>query len=76
MHEDQFQVEAVDRTTYAVVRFGGGDGRKTVHMTQSHLEAMRMRDELERAVKRAFDAGFKRSQFLAKRGLHHKEAGL
>ena len=53
---DEYRVETVDRSTFRVLRYGD-DGCATVHVTQSHLEARRMRGELERAEARAFKAG-------------------
>lgn len=44
------------RNTWRVVRLDD-EGRATVHMTTDRLEAVRMRDELEKADKRAFYQG-------------------
>jgi len=53
---DKYYVETVSRETFAVMCRGDA-GCHAVHMTQSRLEALRMRDELERADRRAFNTG-------------------
>lgn len=51
-----FTVEHAERSVWRIVRTYDGQ-RNTVHMTGCRLEAQRMRDELERADKRAFYEG-------------------
>jgi len=51
-----FSAERHSRSIWAVVRTFDGQ-RNVVHMTGSDIEAVRMREELERADKRAFYEG-------------------
>ncbi len=51
-----FSVETASRDTWCVVRSYDGL-RETTHMTKCKIEAVRMRDELEKADKRAFYEG-------------------
>ena len=51
-----FVVETHGRSTWAVTRYFDGEC-SVVHMTGDRLEAVRMRDELEKADRRAFYEG-------------------